>query len=251
MQRQHRLSPTRPRCSSDEARVKKTVTDQADGLRRLMLSSPGRLVSVVGSDPVSVASVTSNLAAALVQQGKEVLLLDEHDGAQAVQVDREQRLVLINAVLDKEGSLSRLAAQADNIVVVLRANAASIKESYACIKRLHYAHALQRLHVLVNGVADAVEAQRILANLVHTGNRYLGLAVESAGWVRADPLFAQAQRLNLTVVEAFQASPAATDFRQIASNLLEWPLLAAGGRPPSRPPGTIASQNANSRMEMR
>ena len=251
MTQRHRRSPTRPRCKSDEARVKKTVSDQADGLRRLMLSSPGRLVSVVGSDPVSVASVTSNLAAALVQQGKEVLLLDEHNGSQTDQFDREQRLVLINAVLDKEGALSRSAAQADNIVVVLRANAASITESYACIKRLHYAHALQRLHVLVNGVADAVEAQRILANLVHTGKRYLGLAVESAGWVRADPLFAQAQRLNLTVVEAFQASPAATDFRQIATDLLQWPLLAAGGRPASRLPATMVSQNAGSRMEMR
>lgn len=231
--------------------MRKVLTDQADGLRRLMAGSPGRLVAVVGSGPtVGVASVTQNLAAALLQQGKDVLLLDENSESQSTQVQRDGRLVLINAVLDKEGALSPLAAQADNILVVLRANAASITQAYACIKRLHYAHALQRLRVLVNCAADAAEAQRILANLAHTGSRYLALALEPAGWVRADPLLAQAQRLNLTVVEAFRSSPAAMDFRQIASDLLQWPYPLTGDRTPSWLPGMTASREANPVFEM-
>lgn len=231
--------------------MRKVLTDQADGLRRLMAGSPGRLVAVVGSGPtVGVASVTQNLAAALVQQGKDVLLLDENSESQPAQAQREGRLVLINAVLDKEGALSPLAAQADNILVVLQANAASITQAYACIKRLHYAHALQRLRVLVNCAADAAEAQRILANLAHTGSRYLALALEPAGWVRADPLLAQAQRLNLTVVEAFRFSPAAMDFRQIASNLQQWPYPLTGDRTPSWLPGMTASHGPNPVFEM-
>ena len=96
--------------------------------------------------------------------------------------------------------------------------------AYACIKRLQYAHALKplNLHLLVNFAADAGEAQRILANLVHTGNRYLGLALKPAGFVRGDSNVAQAQRLNLTAVESFQGSPAAADFRQLALNVLQW-----------------------------
>lgn len=251
MVRPYRLSRTWPRRKFEEAPVRKVFTDQADGLRRLMASSPGRLVAVVGSGPaVGVTSVTLNLAAALVQQGHDVLLLDERSGARSTQAQREGRLVLIDAVLDQEGALSPLAAQADNVLVVLQPNAASITASYACIKRLHYAHALQRLRVLVNYATDATEAQRILANLAHTGSRYLALALEPAGCVRADPRLAQARRLNLTVVEAFQTSPAAMDFRQIASDLLQWPWRQPGGSAPSLLPFVAASHEAHPVLEM-
>ena len=56
--------------------MKQVIADQADGLRRLMAGSNGRLVAVVGSGPaVGATTVTLNLAAALMQQGKDVLLL--------------------------------------------------------------------------------------------------------------------------------------------------------------------------------
>lgn len=232
--------------------MRKVVSDQADGLRRLMARSLGRLVAVVGSEPaVGATSVTLNLAAALVQQGKDVLLLNEHSGSQSTHAQREGRLVLIDAVLDKEGALSSLAAQADNILVVLQPNAASITASYACIKRLHRAHGLQRLRVLVNRATDTAEAQRILANLAHAGSRYLALALEPAGCVRVDPRLMQAQRLNLTVVEAFQSSPAAMDFHQIASDLLQWPWHPSRERKPSLLPGATASHEVHPVLEMR
>lgn len=204
--------------------IKKAVTDQAEGLRRLMASSPGRLVAVVGSGPaVGATSVTLNLAAALHKQGQDVRLVDERSGSQPDLVRQEGRLVLIDAVFDNQGALSPEAAQADHVLVVLQPNAASIKAAYVCIKRLHYAHALQRLRVLVNFATDPAEAKRILANLAHTGSRYLAVALEPAGCIRADPLLAQAKRLNLSVVETYQTSPAALDFHQMASDLLLWP----------------------------
>jgi flagellar biosynthesis protein FlhG len=231
--------------------VRKVLSDQADGLRRLMACSPGRLVAVVGSGPaVGATSVTLNLAAALVQQGKEVLLLDERSGSQSSPAQREGRLVLIDAMLDQSGALSPLAAQADHVLVVLQPDAASITAAYACIKRLHYAHALQRLRVLVNRATDTGGAQRVLANLAHTGSRYLAVTLESAGCVRADPHLAQARRLNLTVVEAFQTSPAATDFRQMAADLLQWPWRPTGQRAPAPRAAATAGHEANPVLEM-
>ena len=230
--------------------MKKFVTDQADGLRRLMAGNPARLLSVLGSDSADVESVARNLTAALVLQGQEVLLLDERTGLQTTPVLRQGRLVMVHAVLDSDGAMSSLAAQADHVVVVLRANASSIKASYVCIKKLHHAHALQRLRVLVNGVADAAEAQRILANLAQTGSRYLALTLEPAGWVRSDPLLTQAERLNLPVVEAFKSSPAAVDFRQIASDLLQWPQPPAQSGPPSGTADAVACHDARPVLAM-
>lgn len=232
--------------------MNKPGTDQADGLRRLMAGSLGRLVAVVGSGPkVGATTVTHNLAAALVQQGQDVLLLDERSGARSTLAQRQGRLVLIDAVLDREGALSPLAALADHVLVVLQPNATSITASYACIKRLHYAHALKRLRVLVNAATDVTEAQRILANLALTGSRYLALALEAAGYVRADPQLTQAQRLNLTVVDAFRTSPAAIDFRQIASDLLHWPCCSQDARSPALPPIVATPRNTHPELAMR
>lgn len=222
--------------------MRKAVTDQADGLRRLMAATPGTRVAVVGCEGPGVASFTRNLAAALVQEGKDVLLIDERDAAPPAGLQGDGRLLLVHAGLDPHGALSPWAARSDHILVVLQAHAASIKASYACIKGLHHAHALQRLRVLVDGAADAAEAQRILCNLADAGLRYLSLVLEPAGWVRADPHLARAQRLNATVVEAFGSSPAALDYRQVASGLLQWPLPRAPERWPSPPPETTTGR---------
>jgi flagellar biosynthesis protein FlhG len=223
----------------------KTVLDQADGLRRLMAGNTAKRVAVIDS-PASagVCSVTQNLAAALTQQGQDVLLLDECAGPQAMPPARDARLVLVNAVLDPDGALSTLAASADHILVVFQANAQAITQAYLRIKKLHYAHAFQHLRVLVNEADDPAQAQRMLANLATTGSRYLGLDLQPAGFVRADPLLAQASRLNLTVVQAFRASSAARDFCQIAADLLQWSRSPAASRTPSLLPGQITRPEA-------
>jgi len=260
--------------------LNKVVSDQADGLRRLMArhsgGNPTRVVALVGSSPSAGAtSVALNLGAALAQQGKDVLLLDETGGAQSacaiwrveaagnwadvaaqrlslevaagraecgvlvmptsgnggaagsgsvdVRALFQGQVVLIDACLDSDGALSPLAAQADDVIVILRPQAASITAAYACIKRLHYAHALQQLRIMINGAASAPEAQRVLSNLASTGSRYLALSLEPAGCVVTDPHLPHAHQLHRSVVEAFQTSPAAIDFRRIATELLQWP----------------------------
>ncbi|MFC5476050.1 MinD/ParA family ATP-binding protein [Paraherbaspirillum soli] len=274
--------------------MSKVVSDQADGLRRLMAqhagANPVRVFALVGSTPaVGATSVALNLAAALAQQGQDVLLLEEKSGPQSAsavwqintggswsdvaaqrlplqaaagraacgvwvlpaagsadQTDVRSvfqgQIVLIDASLDRNGALSPLAAQADEVIVVLRPQAASITAGYACIKQLHYAHALQQLRIMLNLATDANEAQRVLNNLVGTGSRYLALALEPAGCVVDDPRLAHAQRLGLSVVEAFQTSPAAIDFRRIAADLLQWPWRARVPNKQASPVGVSQPQ---------
>ena len=213
--------------------MEKPVTDQADGLRRLMAANTARRITLVdGASDSSFCSVALNLAAALTQQGRDVLLLDERNGPQLAPPARGGRLVLVDAVLDSDGALSPLAADADHILVVCAANSDAITQTYLCIKKLHYAHPLAKLRVLVNEAADPAQAQRLLANLATTGSRFLGMALEPAGFVRADPFVAQARLLNLCVVEAFSTSAAARDFLQVATDLVHWPCPSVADRMP-------------------
>ena len=60
----------------------KIVNDQADGLRRLLARAPVRILAFVGMlRGMGVTSAVMNLAAALAQQGRQVLLLDENHPA--------------------------------------------------------------------------------------------------------------------------------------------------------------------------
>ena len=227
--------------------MKKPVSDQADGLRRLMANSPGRLLAFAGGAPgVGVSSVTMNLAAALARLGQDVQVVDERGDVPSSYVRLQGRLVLVDARLDGEGLLSPLAAQADELVVVLRPQVEAITAAYACIKRLQHAHSLKRMRVLVNHAAGAADAQRILANLASVAKSYLALALEPAGCIREDVQLAQARWLNMSVVEAFPGSPAALDVDRLAADVLRWPAPPAN---PSRPvlpgaPGEVPAHRA-------
>jgi ATPases involved in chromosome partitioning len=56
----------------------KYISDQAEGLRRLLAKSGSRVLAVTGgSAGVGCTTTVVNLAAALAQQGKDVLVIDE------------------------------------------------------------------------------------------------------------------------------------------------------------------------------
>jgi flagellar biosynthesis protein FlhG len=279
--------------------MSKLVADQADGLRRLLAHTPTRIIAVAGMGPGGGASQAAmNLGAALVQQGKDVLVLDEHGGTPAAicaawaidplgdladvadrrlssegaiaragcgvgvlpaplgdrHAEIDPRVLcrggvgLIAARIDDEGRLSTLARAADELLLVLQPNAASITSAYAGIKRLHYAHGLKQLRFLVDGVAGAEEAHRITTNLASTGSRYLAVSLEAAGWVRADPHLADARRLRQSVVEAFPASAAAVDFRRVAVDMGGWPWRSADSA--ARPARAMAPTSRGPRVEL-
>ncbi len=136
-------------------------------------------------------------------------------------------VILVDAALDSDGNLSPLARMADELVIVLQPQPASITATYSGIKRLHYAHAVRQLRLLINHVAEPEAARQGMANLVDTGSRYLAVSMQPAGWVRTDPHMPTARRLGQTVVEAFPTSPAAVDFRVIAAAVTQWPWRPA------------------------
>jgi flagellar biosynthesis protein FlhG len=63
----------------------KLISDQAEGLRRMLARSGSRVIAVTsGSAGVGSTTTVVNLAAALAQQGKDVLVIDECLGEKSV-----------------------------------------------------------------------------------------------------------------------------------------------------------------------
>lgn len=275
----------------------KLVSDQAEGLRRLLARSGSRVISVTaGSLGAGCTSTVINLAAALAQQGKDVLVIDECVGGKSVSAlagnlrdagnfaalmrgettldDAASRhplgfsvltaarahregysaaqfgvllhgpadIVLIDAQLDPHGHLSALAMQAHDVMIVTRMAAQAITDAYACMKRLHYAHAIAQFRVLVNHVQSVEDARTAFANLAGVAGRYLAVALEDAGCIAADARMARAEELSRCVVDAFPSTPAARDFRHLAAELQYWPMRPAmSSQTPWMAPATVSS----------
>jgi flagellar biosynthesis protein FlhG len=151
-------------------------------------------------------------------------------------------VVLIDAQVDREGSLSALAMQSHDVMVVTRVAAQAITDAYACMKRLHFAHAIAQFRVLVNHVQSVADAHTAFENLAGVAGRYLAVSLEDAGCVAADPLMARAMELSRCVVDAFPSAPAARYFRHIAAELQYWPMRPAiSSRTHGVPPTTVTA----------
>ena len=145
--------------------------------------------------------------------------------------DGEADLVLIDACMDATGSLSPLAAMANDIVIVMDADAASLTAAYGLIKRLHLVNASQQFRLLFNRVAQPADAQGIYTNLSGVAMRYLGISLTPAGVISRDrDRITRAATLGSSVVSAFPTAPAAIDYRRIAADMLNWPWRPISNR---------------------
>jgi flagellar biosynthesis protein FlhG len=151
-----------------------------------------------------------------------------HDAAKCrVLLDGPADIVLIDAQVDRHGALSPLAVQAHDFLIVTRAAATAITEAYAYMKRLHHVHAIGQFRVLMNHVKSETDASIAFDNLAGVASRYLAVSLAQAGHVSEDLRVARAHDLARCVVEAFPATSAARDYRQIAAELLYWPMRSA------------------------
>ncbi|QHE94563.1 MinD/ParA family ATP-binding protein [Pandoraea fibrosis] len=119
--------------------------------------------------------------------------------------------------------LSPLAAHAHDVMVVLGCEPASITGAYSWIKQAHYDYALAQFRVLVNRAED-MEARVVCRNLATTASRYLAVSLELAGHVPTDRQVMRARQLTRTVVDAFPMAPSAVAYRQLAAQVMHWPL---------------------------
>ena len=268
----------------------------------MLARSGSRVIAVTGgSSGAGRTTTVVNLAAALAQQGKDVLVIDECLGEKSVSAmlggmrgagnfaavmrgemtlddavarhplgfsvlaasrpNREGRsaaefgvvlggsadVVLIDAQLDPQGHLSALANQAHDVMIVTRMAAQAITDAYACMKRLHYGHAIAQFRVLVNYVQSVNDAHIAFANLAGVAGRYLTVALEDAGCIAADARMARALELSRCVVDAFPSTPAARDYRHLAAELQYWPMRSAmSSQTPWMAPATVtAAQHAD------
>ncbi len=117
-------------------------------------------------------------------------------------------------------------------LLVLRNEPASLTDAYALIKVLSRERQLRSFRVLVNMARDGTEAHDLFRRLQRVTDRYLEVTLDYAGEIPDDGDVPRAVRGQRTVLAAFPGGPAARAYRRLAQDVLRWPV-------PEQPSGRL------------
>jgi len=118
---------------------------------------------------------------------------------------------------------------AQQVLVVLRDEPASLTDAYALVKVLRRDHGMLRFRILANMTQNPGDGESLFRKLERVTSRFLDVVLEYAGEIPDDPLVRQAVREQRTVMEAFPSGPAARAFARLARVAQTWPT-ASGPR---------------------
>lgn len=267
------------------------ITDQASGLRRMTEPRPIRVISIAsGKGGVGKTNISVNLAVAMAQSGKEVLLMDADMGLANVDVllglrpaynlshvmkgerTLEEVIVagpagvqiipassgyremsnmneaecagLIRAfselsnnldvlIIDNAAgiaeSVTSFSRAAQEVIVVVCNEPASITDAYALIKVLNTEYGVQRFHILPNMAPSIQEGRELFDKLTKVTDRFLDVTLDFMGYIPYDDQLKKAVQKQEAVVSSFSRSKSATAFKNLVKKTDSWPMPSSAG----------------------
>jgi flagellar biosynthesis protein FlhG len=132
--------------------------------------------------------------------------------------------LLVDCAAGISGDVLTFSRAAQDLIVVLSNEPASVADAYALIKVLSRQYGQHRFHLLPNMVRDAKEGRALFGKITGVTDRYLDVALDLVGAIPLDPALRAAVRAQRAVVESAPHSPAALAFAALAERVRSWPL---------------------------
>lgn len=159
--------------------------------------------------------------------------------------------LIIDTAAGINDSVTCFSRAAQEVVVVVCDEPASITDAYALIKVLGRDFGLQRFRVLANQVRSAQEGRDLFNKICRVTNRYLDVTLEFMGVVPHDDYLRKAVRKQRAVVQAYPRSRASVAFQNIARKASKWPVAGdAGGHLEFFVERLIQSHNGHTEMPL-
>jgi flagellar biosynthesis protein FlhG len=119
-------------------------------------------------------------------------------------------------------NVAMFAAAADDVLIVVCDELASLTDAYALIKILAHDFGVRRFHIVANMVRQASDAKKLYEKLARVCGRFLDIALDYMGMVPHDEWLRQAIRRQGAVVDLWPSSRAAIGFKQLAGAVDTW-----------------------------
>lgn len=144
-------------------------------------------------------------------------------------ISQDVDVLLIDTAAGIADSVTSFCRAAQEVLVVVCDEPASITDAYALIKVLNREHQVFRFRILVNMVQNIQEGRDVFAKLVKAAERFLDVTLDYVGAVPFDEYLRKAVQKQRAVVEAYPRAKATQAFKNIAKKADKWPVPTAAG----------------------
>ena len=141
-------------------------------------------------------------------------LLDQVSG-----LDDHFDFMLIDTAPGIDDNVLYLNTAAQEILVVVNSDPASITDAYALIKVLSQRHHESRFSIIPNCVRDEAEAVAVYKRLSDVAAKFLCVSLDLKGFIPNDPNLRQATKQQQLVVASAPSSPSSLGIRRLAEKI--------------------------------
>lgn len=196
-----------------------TLSDVLDGVRTLeeiILTGPSGVKIVPGSSGMQrMAGLSSLEQAGLIRAFSEL----------GNRID----VLLIDTAAGISDSVINFTKAAQEILVVVCDEPASITDAYATIKVLNRDHGVHRFRIVANMVQSAQEGRDLYCKLLNVTDKFLDVQLDFMGVVPFDDFLKRSIQKQKAVVDAYPRSKAALAFKTLAQKADKWPVPQNAG----------------------
>jgi len=138
-------------------------------------------------------------------------------------------VLLVDTAAGISDSVISFSRAAQEVLVVVCDEPASLTDAYALIKLLNREHGLFRFRILSNMVKSAQHGREVYETITKVTDRFMDVALDYAGYVPHDDYVLKSIRKQRAVVEAYPRSKAALAFRTLSEKVNKWPIPRGAG----------------------
>lgn len=138
-------------------------------------------------------------------------------------------VLLIDTAAGISDNVIAFSRAAQEIVIVVCDEPASITDAYALIKLLNTQYGIYRFRIITNRVSSAQEGRVLYNKILSVTDRYLDIALDFMGVVPEDEYLRKAVQKQRAVVDAYPRSKSSIAFKKLASKADGWPVPASAG----------------------
>ncbi len=148
---------------------------------------------------------------------QQKLLLDAISG-----LEKPVDVILVDASIQHPQGISPFGLVSQETVVVLSSNGSAITEAYALIKKVSKLFARRHFRILVNKVKAQDDGRAIFDNIARVAAQRGVATLDYAGCIPLDDAIRHAAQLGRSVLTHAPDAPAASAFRDLASDIQYW-----------------------------
>ena len=184
-------------------------------LEEIILDAPGGIKVIPASSGIqNMAELTPAEHAGLIRAFSEL--------------NTDLDILIVDTAAGISDGVVSFSKAAQELIVVVCDEPASITDAYALIKLLNRDHGMRRFRVLANMAHSEKEGRELFAKLVKVTDRFLDeVVLDFLGSVPYDENLRKAVKKQRPVVDVFPGTKASLAFKEIAKRADKWPMPTA------------------------